>query len=49
LRPWLAQMNEETLTTVRAQLDEAAFADASEEARVLTAADAVALALDRLG
>ncbi len=49
LRPWLAQMNEETLTTVRAQLDEAAFAEAWEEGRLLTADEAVALALDSLG
>jgi len=49
LRPWLAQMNEETLTTVRAQLDEVAFAEAWEEGRVLTADEAVALALDSLG
>jgi predicted ATPase/class 3 adenylate cyclase len=49
LRPWLAQMNEETLTSVRAQLDEAAFAEAWEEGRVLTADEALALALDSLG
>jgi predicted ATPase len=48
LRPWLAQMNEETLTTVRAHLDEAAFAEAWEQGRALTADDAVALALDSL-
>jgi predicted ATPase/class 3 adenylate cyclase len=49
LRPWLAQMNEETLTAVRAHLDEAAFAEAWEEGRVLTADEAVALVLDSLG
>jgi predicted ATPase/class 3 adenylate cyclase len=49
LRPWLAQMNEETLRTVRVQLDEAAFAEAWEEGRKLTPDQAVALALDSLG
>ncbi len=49
LRPWLAQMNEETLTAVRAQLDESAFAEAWEQGRLLTADEAVALALDSLG
>jgi predicted ATPase len=49
IRPWLAQMNEETLTAVRAQLDEAAFAEAWAEGGVLTADEAVALALDSLG
>src|SRR6266540_803986 len=49
LRPWLAEMNEETLTAVRAQLDEAAFAEAWEQGRLLTADEAVALALDSLG
>lgn len=49
LRPWLAEMNEDTLTTLRAQLDEAAFAEAWEQGRVLTADEAVARALDSLG
>jgi predicted ATPase/class 3 adenylate cyclase len=49
MRPWLAQMNEETLITVRAQLDEAAFAEAWEHGRALTADEALALALDSLG
>ena len=49
LRPWLAQMNEETLRTVRVQLDEAAFAEAWEEGRKLTPDQAVALAFDSLG
>ena len=48
LRPWLAEMNEETLTTIRAQLDEAAFGEAWEKGRALTADEAVALAADSL-
>jgi len=48
LRPWLAQMNGETVTTIRAQLDEAAFAEAWEQGRALTADAAVTLALDSL-
>ena len=46
--PWVTRMNRETLTAVRAQLDEAAFAEASEQGRALTADAAVALALDSL-
>jgi tetratricopeptide (TPR) repeat protein len=49
VRPWLAQMNEETVTILRAQLDETAFAEAWEEGRLLTADEAVALAFDSLG
>jgi predicted ATPase/class 3 adenylate cyclase len=45
---WAAAMMEETLTTIRTQLDEAAFAEAWEEGRKLTADEAVALALDSL-
>jgi len=41
-------MNEETLAVIRAQLDEAAFAEAWEQGRALTADEAVALALDLL-
>lgn len=48
LRPWLAQMNAETLTAVREHLDETAFAGAWEEGRALTADKAVALARDSL-
>jgi hypothetical protein len=48
LRPWLAEMNEETLATIRAQLDEAAFSGAWEQGRALTADEAVALAGDSL-
>ena len=47
--PWVVWMNEETLATIRAQLDEAAVAEARERGRTLTADDAVALALESLG
>ena len=43
--PWVAKMNEETLSAICAQLDEAAFAEAWEKGRALTIDDAVALAL----
>jgi predicted ATPase len=46
---WVARMNEETLATIRTQLDEAAFAEAWEQGRALTLDEAVALALDSLG
>jgi len=39
-------MNEETLTAIRTQLDEAAFAEAWEQGRALTTDEAVALALN---
>jgi hypothetical protein len=42
---WLRRANDEALTLIRAQLDEAAFAEAWEHGRSLTADDAVALAL----
>jgi len=42
---WATGMNEETRTAIRAQLDEAAFADASEQGRRLSIDEAVALAL----
>jgi predicted ATPase len=45
---WVARMNEETLTTIRTQLDDEAFAEAWEQGRMLTADEAVALALDAL-
>jgi predicted ATPase/class 3 adenylate cyclase len=45
---WAEAMMEETLTTIRTQLDEAAFAEAWEEGRKLTADEAVALALESL-
>jgi hypothetical protein len=42
---WLAAMNEETLTAIRTQLDDAAFAEAWEQGRALTADEAVEYAL----
>lgn len=44
--PWVARMNDETLTTIRTQLDDAALADAWEQGRALTVDEAVALTLD---
>jgi tetratricopeptide (TPR) repeat protein len=44
--PSVAKMNEETLTAIRTQLNEAAFAEAWEEGRALTIDEAIALALD---
>jgi hypothetical protein len=44
--PYLAEMNEETITSIRAQVDEAAFAEAWEQGRKLSVDEAVALALD---
>ncbi len=46
--PWVARMNEKTLTTIRAQLDDAAFAEASEQGRAMTLDQACTLALDSL-
>jgi hypothetical protein len=46
---WLRRGNDEALTLIRAELDEAAFAEAHEQGASLTADDAVALALDELG
>ncbi len=45
---WIGKMNERTLTAIRAQLDEAASAEAWEQGRKLTADEAVALALDSM-
>jgi hypothetical protein len=45
-RFWVAQRNEETLATIRTQLDETAYAEAWEEGRRLTVDEAVALAMD---
>jgi hypothetical protein len=42
---WLKRGNDDALTLIRAQLDEAAFAEASERGKSLTAEDAVTLAL----
>jgi hypothetical protein len=46
---WAEKMNERTLASIRTQLDEAAFAEAWEQGRKLTADEAVALALESLG
>jgi predicted ATPase/class 3 adenylate cyclase len=46
---WVTKMNEETLATIRTQLDEAAIAEAWEQGRTLTADQAIALALDSTG
>ncbi len=43
--PWIRKMNEGTLATIRARLDEAAFDEAWKQGRILTADEAVALAL----
>jgi hypothetical protein len=48
LRPWVAALNGQTLTTIHAQLDAAAFASAWEQGRRLTADEAVELALESL-
>jgi predicted ATPase/class 3 adenylate cyclase len=48
LRSWDPEFVEGTLTTIRAQLDEAAFAQVWEEGRAMTADQAVALALNSL-
>ena len=45
---WVVETNEETLTIIRKQLDEAAVAEAWEQGRALTLDEAVALALDSL-
>lgn len=47
-RSWVTEMSEETLATIRTQLDEAALAEAWEQGRALTLDAAVALALDSL-
>jgi len=47
-RSWVSNMNDETLTAIRAQLDEAAIAEAWEQGRTLTLDEAVALALESL-
>ena len=46
--PFFARVNEEALTAIRAQLDEAAVAEAWEQGQALTPDDAVALALGSL-
>ena len=46
---WVGELNEKTLATIRAQLDDAAFAEAWDQGRALTLDEAVALALDSVG
>jgi hypothetical protein len=46
--PFLAEMNRETLTSIHAQIDEAAFSEAWERGRPLTSDEALALALAEL-
>jgi len=45
MSPYLARRDERTLTTIRTQLDDAAFAQAWEQGQALTLDEAVALAL----
>ena len=45
---WVARMNEQTLVTIHTQLDEAAFAEAWEQGRLLTLEQAVTLVLTAL-
>ncbi len=44
--PWLAKITEETLTSIRMQLDDAVFAEAWDQGQALTLEEAIALALD---
>jgi predicted ATPase len=46
---WAASMNEQTLASIRTQLNDEVFAEAWEQGRRLTADEAVAQALDSLG
>ncbi|TME82538.1 MAG: hypothetical protein E6I45_05880 [Chloroflexi bacterium] len=48
LRTWDPEFFDETMAMIRSQLDEAAFAEAWDEGRKLTAEAAVTLALDTL-
>ena len=43
---WVGSMNEKTLATIRAQLDEASFAEAWQQGHAMTLEEAVGLALD---
>jgi predicted ATPase len=45
---WVVEMNDATLATIRAQLDEAAHAEAWDQGQALTPAEAVELARDSL-
>jgi hypothetical protein len=46
LESWAVEMNERTLTAIRTQLDEAAFAEAWNQGRALTVDEAAALAVE---
>jgi predicted ATPase/class 3 adenylate cyclase len=46
--PWIVKMNEGTLSTVRAQLDDSTFSEAWNQGMKLTADEAVALAVESL-
>jgi predicted ATPase/class 3 adenylate cyclase len=46
--PWVERMNEQTLATIRTQLDGAAVDEASKQGRALTADAAISLALESL-
>jgi predicted kinase len=48
LRSWDREFFDQTTAIIRSQLDEAAFVEAWERGRTLTADEAVALALDSL-
>jgi predicted ATPase/class 3 adenylate cyclase len=48
-RGWLKRGNDDALTLIRGELDEAAFAEAYEQGKLLTADESVALALEALG
>jgi hypothetical protein len=45
---WVVEMNDATLAAIRAQLDEAARAEARDQGQALTPEEAVELALDSL-
>jgi hypothetical protein len=46
--PWFARISRKTLAAIHTQLDDATFAEAWRQGRVLTADDAVALAVAAL-
>ena len=49
IQPWVVELNDETRALVREQLGEAAYAEAYEQGRSLTADDAIAFAFAALG
>jgi hypothetical protein len=46
MRPWLAEMNQETLTAIRTRLEGADFAETWEHGRALMPDEAIALVLE---